>query len=223
MARDQSLTKAREYFEETLKWAQQTEDHALICQALFQVSTTFHYDRDNYDLAMNLCRQALDEAEKAGDKGLVGEVLNEMGNLHHSSLGDGEAVAEAHQEALEILRETANDRYVSVALGNVAGAAERRGDYHAALHLNRESLTIGWELQSHSSSPGASSMWPSVSALPEEPSMQRGSSVQPSVRSPWPGSSVCTDSRGKSSQSWRSSLNNWGRPRSKLSQPKDRP
>ena len=132
--------------EEALEWAEVAGDRFVIAQARFNLAWAYAGDRANHELALSLCRRAVDETRQFADvPGLTAHALVALGELYRSH-GDDEEAKRPYEEALHIARRSHNRPLAAIVLLNLAFIAGHQGDYSGAERHATQALTDAKEL-----------------------------------------------------------------------------
>ena len=108
-------------------------------------SGTYIADRDNYELAMAQCEEAIDRARLIGEEPLIAQALNVKGELARVHGHDDVALA-AYEEGRELAAAAGDKAHLSVFLANLSYLADHRGEYTEARGLGSAALRLCWSL-----------------------------------------------------------------------------
>lgn len=100
-----------------------------------------HYYLGNYEHQHRLNREALELAERIGDRHRAARARQGLGDVAFAR-GDYHAVREHYVRALEVHREMGNEHLTGVLLGNLGSAEHRIEEFDDAAHHYEESLAI---------------------------------------------------------------------------------
>ncbi len=120
-------------------------DKRYLAYALGLLPGSYIGDEENYDLAIRLCEESLALAREVGDRPLIAQTLNVLGELARTH-GDDDLALAAYTEGMDLVMEVHDDAHLSVFLANLAYLADHRGDYEEARRLGLEALRKCWSL-----------------------------------------------------------------------------
>jgi tetratricopeptide (TPR) repeat protein len=120
-------------------------DRRYLAYALGLLPGSYIGDEEHYDLAIGLCEESLTLAREVGDRPLIAQTLNVLGELARVH-GDDDLALAAYTEGKDLVTEVHDDAHLSVFLANLAYLADHRGDYAEARRLGMEALRLCWSL-----------------------------------------------------------------------------
>jgi CHAT domain-containing protein/Tfp pilus assembly protein PilF len=112
---------------------------SLLAEVLFSVGA-FHFERGDYDLAMQFYRETLDVFEKnGGTKEALGGTLYGIGAIYYLK-GDFNTALEYHERCLRLAQESGDQVSLAYAYFGLAADNRMKGDYVSALEFYGKSL-----------------------------------------------------------------------------------
>jgi tetratricopeptide (TPR) repeat protein len=142
-SRDQPL--GRRFWETAAERFRELGNDRYLAYSLALTSTTYIGDREHTARALEINEEAIGLARRVGERPLLAQALNILGELTRTTGDDDRALA-AYEEGLELARAAGDRTHEAMFVGNLSFIAVHRGDYPEALRLSREAVRLSWAI-----------------------------------------------------------------------------
>ncbi|HEX8455892.1 MAG TPA: tetratricopeptide repeat protein [Pyrinomonadaceae bacterium] len=136
--------KALEYYERSLKIAEELDDQSGIANLLNQFGI-IHYKRGEYDKALEYYEQSLRIAEELDEQSGIATSLHQIGMIHQRR-GNHAKALEYYERSLKIAEESDHHSGIAASLHQIGNIHQQRGEHDKALEHYERSLKIKEEL-----------------------------------------------------------------------------
>ncbi len=137
---DQPL--GRRHWEEAVRRFRELGHDRYLAYSLALTSATYEGDPDHFESAVATCEEAIALARAVGERPLLAQALNILGELTRVA-GDDRAV-DAYAEGLELATAADDHAHMAMFLGNLGDLAEQRGDFEESHRLCLEGVRLSW-------------------------------------------------------------------------------
>ncbi len=141
----QDPPRARDYWDQATSRFRSLGNDRYLSYALGLAAGTYIGDEESYELALRLSEEAISLGRTVGDRPLIAQSLNVMGELARDH-GDDDLALQCYLEGRDLAAAADDRAHESVFLANLAYLAEHRGEYEEARSLARQALRLSWSL-----------------------------------------------------------------------------
>ena len=136
---------ARDYWAEAVENFRAIGDNRYLSYALGLSAGSYMFAEGLYEEALAMSYEAIAIGREVGDRPLLAQSLNVLGELARNQ-GDDNLAEKCYLEALALAEESGDRAHRCVLLANQAYLASHRQDHDEALRLAREALSTSWSL-----------------------------------------------------------------------------